>query len=140
MRVIIEGADGSGKTTLALKYAKGKGLSYLDMRGKDPMTFEFCYNLLDKTNVVFDRFFLSERLYSEFYGLPARLTKGQERTLVQKCIDSGVEIVVCIPNEHHVLDTEDEDIKLRHKFLVNGYRKLAEEYNLKVIDPFKEVV
>lgn len=140
MRILIDGADGSGKTTLAKKLADKYNLSYIDLRGKDPMTFEFNYNLLDKTNVVFDRSFLSDRLYSKFYGLPPRLTKGQERTLVQKCLDQDIEIILCIPEEHKVLPSEDTDIKLRHGELIQGYKELASEYNLKVIDPFKEEV
>ena len=132
LKIIIEGADGSGKSTYARNLAQKHNLSYVDMRGKDPMTFEFCFNTLDKTNVVWDRHFLSERIYSKFYGLPCRLTKGQERTLVQKCKDNGIDIIIMIPKEHLLLDSEDEDSKERHHELVQAYKDIATEYNLEI--------
>lgn len=137
MRIIIEGADGSGKTTLAKRLSEHYGLSYVDMRGRDIMSFPFLYHTLDKIDVVWDRHFISERIYSDFYNLPFRITKGQEKTLVQKCDDHNIKIIVCIPDEHKLLDNEDEDIVKKHQELVDGYREFCDKFNITPIDPFK---
>lgn len=137
MRVIIEGADGSGKSTLAQKLKEIYGdVDVVHMRGRDVMTFQFLYEILDKQSVIWDRHFISERIYSEFYNLPYRITTGQERVLAQKCIDQDIPILVCIPEQHKVMDCEDDDIKERHDSLVGAYREVSERLGLVPIDPF----
>lgn len=137
MKIIIEGADGAGKSTLAKRIQKMyPDLDIVHMRGTDPMNFVYCYHTLDKTRVIWDRHFISERIYSKFYDLPYRLTRGQTATLVQKCRDQDIKIILCIPDNHKVMDDEDDDIKERHAELVQGYRQFAQEYDIIAIDPF----
>ena len=136
MKLIIDGADGAGKSTLAKMLGEKLNLDVVHMRGKDSMRFPFLYHTLDKLDVIWDRHFLSERIYSEFYDLPYRITKGQEKVLHQKCKDNDVKIIICNPVKHNVTDDEDEDIVERHDEIVKAYEELIEEYDLISVDPF----
>lgn len=137
MRIIIEGADGAGKSTLAKRISDLTGLDVVHMRGRDVMRFPFLYHTLDKVDVIWDRHFLSERIYSRFYDLPYRITQGQEALLVQKCIDQDIKIIVCNPEEFKVTEDEDADIKEEHDVLVKAYEDIIKEYDLVSVDPFK---
>lgn len=133
MRIIIEGADGAGKSTLAEKLKEYYGdVDIVHMRGKDPMTFRYLYETLDKTKVIWDRQFISERIYSTFYNLPYRLRAAEEKVLVQKCKDENIPIIILSPDQHKVLGDEDEDIKSNHDDLVKMYMMSATKHKLKV--------
>lgn len=67
MNIIIEGTDGTGKSTLA-KYLQGNfNLNYQHSSSETDNNFEYHFELLDSNeNVVLDRFQLGEIIYPMF--------------------------------------------------------------------------
>lgn len=66
MQIIIEGCDGTGKTTLARKLSVHFNLSYIHLSRKDPTDYIFYQNIFRKENVVFDRSYISEYIYPKY--------------------------------------------------------------------------
>lgn len=62
MNIIIEGYDGTGKSTLAKKLAKKLGLKY--QHQSEPKTYLEYIKDLSKDNTIFDRFFLGQFVYN----------------------------------------------------------------------------
>ena len=75
MNIIIEGPDATGKTTLVEKIlAKHPDMTLLHDTGKTKNDKEYYMSLLEKDNYIFDRFHLSEYIFPQIYGRPAKLT------------------------------------------------------------------
>ena len=75
MNIIIEGPDATGKTTLVEKIlAKHPNMTLLHDTGKTKNDKEYYMSLLEKDNYIFDRFHLSEYIFPQIYGRPAKLT------------------------------------------------------------------
>lgn len=80
MIYIIEGADMTGKTTLAKALANKHNLEY-----EHVLTNPFEYykdSLLTRDNVVFDRHFISEMLYPKVFAREPKLNWGMFEELV----------------------------------------------------------
>jgi len=76
MIIILEGCDCAGKTTFAEKlsertgYEIVKGSSFeISELGADGM-FKHMMELLDRKNIIIDRFFYSNAIYGDMYGYP----------------------------------------------------------------------
>lgn len=74
--VILEGSDCTGKTTFCEMLAEKTGYEILkgssfkiSELGADGM-FEHMMNLLDKKNIIIDRFFYSNLVYGKLYNYP----------------------------------------------------------------------
>lgn len=79
MNIIIEGTDGTGKSTLA-KYLQDKfDLKYQHSSSETDNDFEYHFELLDsKENIVLDRFQLGEIIYPIFTpGRESKITLSQ---------------------------------------------------------------
>lgn len=71
--IVIEGCDGTGKTTLCKKLAEKYGWDIVHVTSKDPNDFDFYKETLRKTNVIFDRHFIGELIYPEVYNRDPKL-------------------------------------------------------------------
>lgn len=134
-RIIIEGPDGAGKSTLSARIKSiYPGLDIVHMKGRDSMDYDFLKQTLKKTDIIWDRHFPSENIYSYFYKKPFRITTGQTKELVNYCKENDIVILVCAPDVYHVMEDEDEDIKQRHNKLVDGYTKFCADNGIIPID------
>ncbi|NCU31999.1 MAG: hypothetical protein EOM23_03465, partial [Candidatus Moranbacteria bacterium] len=78
MRIIIDGNDGVGKTWLAKRLQNDLGIkSYIHLSYKDPTSYSFYSNILKKENVIFDRSFIDEPIYSEVLGRKNNLSVSE---------------------------------------------------------------
>lgn len=67
MNIIIEGTDGTGKSTLAKHLQDNFNLKYQHSSSETDNNFEYHFELLDsKENIVLDRFQLGEIIYPMF--------------------------------------------------------------------------
>lgn len=130
MKIIIEGCDGTGKTTLAKKLARKYGLDIVHMTGKDPKDFEFYKQSLRKTNVIYDRNFISEPIYAKVFNRKQALTKKQIEKLYKVCKKENVYIImVDFDNiteiNRRLCERGDEPIEVLHNlaYIVNAYQK-----------------
>lgn len=87
--IVLEGCDCSGKSTFAQKLAEKlgyeivKGSSFeISKLGQDGM-FEHMSNLLDRENIIIDRFLYSNLVYGSLFDYPM-MTPQQYDHLVEK--------------------------------------------------------
>ena len=133
---IFEGPDGSGKTTLAKKYAKETDAKYVhfnaDMGVTTGLGRRYVESMLPALwgyqNVVFDRCWLSEYPYRKaFHGGELRLDKIQIRMLERLALTCRPVVVKCQPPWVNVINsfdgrTEDE--------MLDNAEQLKEVYDL----------
>lgn len=73
MRIILEGPDGSGKTTLANSLASKYGLLYHHSSSLTANDYSYHVGLLKTDGYVYDRFYLGEYIYSTLYNRSCKL-------------------------------------------------------------------
>lgn len=141
MRIILEGPDGVGKTTLAQQLADHYGCDIIHMTEKGSKKF---FDYQDKArldNIVSDRSFFSERVYSSVFNRKEKnLTPGEVDELYYwykrwgwKIIflDASTETIV---KRLNIRGDEDEH-KIRNiEKLRATYNVVASDYNIPIID------
>ena len=92
MNIILEGPDASGKTLYAQKiveygynYQKCSPGSHAKESFFDKDYFEKC---LEKDNMVFDRFFISELIFSSLYNRKSAITFSEVNKMISKNLDN----------------------------------------------------
>lgn len=122
--MILEGPDGSGKTTLAQQLVSRYGFTrvhnglYPEATGEDLLrryTGQLVTALREDEDVVFDRSFLSEHVYGKVMRGTDRLGDLGRRLLTRLCQGQGVVEVICLPVWHTVK--------------TNWFEKRKEEYD-----------
>ena len=118
---ILEGPDGSGKTTLGQKLADTHNCEYVHLtyyKDEDAMTNQF-YDVIRRVNThrkgfVVDRFILSNIIYGIVFH-NCKFVDGWKLFLDSLCRDwlKGKEIVICLP--------DDKEAYLEH------FKKMTEE-------------
>lgn len=118
---ILEGPDGSGKTTLAKKLAETYGIDYTHLtyyKDEDVMRTQF-YDVIRRMNevrkgCVIDRFILSNIIYGIVFH-NCKFVEGWKMFLDALCRDwiKGKEIIICLP--------QDKESYLEH------FKKMTEE-------------
>lgn len=72
MNIVLEGAKGTGKSTLA-KHFIDKGFNYHHSTSQNENDFNYHMNLLKKDNMILDRFSLGEMIYPKVYGREGKI-------------------------------------------------------------------
>ena len=143
MNIIIEGPDGVGKSTLVTKLKEHYNIDSIRLSYKDPKDINFYGRILEKTDCIFDRQFLSEIVYAPIFGRECQLSWGDVCELHKKTKDLGIKIFILDADIDEILHRinkrgdEFEEVKnninnLRLKFLY-----LAEVLNIEIIDTSK---
>lgn len=81
MLFIVEGPDGSGKTTLAKNLALSTGCKYIHNSYEDLCNLHFFAEQLYKENVVIDRSFISEVIYAKVKKRTCRVSNSDVEKL-----------------------------------------------------------
>lgn len=113
MRIIVDGNDGVGKTTLIKKLQKDLDIkSYIHLSSKDRADYDFYSALLDKQDVIFDRSFISERVYSHVLNRPfgSRLAYFEEDRLYRKAFENNYIIIIATSEEKVYSEGEFEAV------------------------------
>jgi thymidylate synthase len=102
LKMIVEGIDGAGKTTFcehAFKALDGKFddgrvlLKHYCAPSKDFHFYgDYLNDILNENSIIFDRFFLSEEVYSETMGRQKRLSGSQLWDLLYTLENRGAEV------------------------------------------------
>lgn len=142
MKIILEGADGTGKTTLAKKLARTYDLSYVNVNRNDPNDFNFYYETMKKTKVVYDRHFIGEMIYPSVFKRKGNLEKEDFEWLLEYARDKDVKILVLHNDPKldmvHRLDDDEYDEVITQIMKINEeFIKIAKEYEIPLIDIMK---
>ena len=139
MRIIIEGADGVGKTTLVNKLAERYNLGVIHCHSKDPNDLDFYYQLLRKNEVIYDRHLIGEMVYPKIFGRPQKLKEYELEYLLAKSDDLGVSIIILTAGindiEKRLFEKDEFECVLNNiEDINNNFLKLAGKYNIPVIN------
>lgn len=94
MRIILEGADGAGKTTLANILSFKYGLDICHCTQHDPADFEFYKESVRKNNVIWDRHTIGELIYPEIFDRKQQIAVEDARIVLWNAKELGAKIFV----------------------------------------------
>lgn len=143
MKIIIEGCDGTGKTTLCKQLAEKYKLDSMHITSKDPNDFAFYQQLIRKENVVYDRNVIGEMIYPKIFDRKQNLTLVDYLYLTEKAIEQGVIILVLTTDSDEIyrrLDergNEDERIYKNIELIDSQFKHYAGLAGIPVIDTSK---
>lgn len=143
MKIIIEGCDGTGKTTLAKLLANKYGLDICHCTAEDPADYNFYSQTLRKENVIWDRHTLGELIYPDVFGREAKISTEDARILMHRAKEEGVKVFVLTADENEILSrlmlrgTESKRIIDRVKEINQKFLFYAEQFFVPVIDTSK---
>lgn len=123
MRIIVDGNDGVGKTTLATKLQKDLDIkSYIHLSGSDPRNFDFYNNIMRKQNVIFDRSFLDDDIYSIIYNRPHGLSELETRLLTNYlAVSDDIFIIICYTNNKKITKPNETKEVLENEHKIDDY-------------------
>ena len=142
-KIIIEGCDGTGKTTLCKQLAEKYGLDVVHITSKDPNDFEFYKETLRKTNVVYDRHFLGELIYPKIYNRQGNLDRDDAKWFRMLCFKQNVCIIVLTTDIDEIRRRLTERGELKFVFdkvdsINRQFLELAKKLEIKVFDTTKD--
>lgn len=143
MRVILEGADGTGKTTLARVIAGKYGLDICHCTASDPADYEFYKQTARKNNVVWDRHTIGELIYPYVFDRKPQISPEDARLVLAYAREAGAKIFVLttdievIKNRLSARGTEDQRILDKLEWINLEFLRYAAMFNIPVIDPSK---
>ena len=140
-KIIIEGCDKVGKTTLAKKLSKKYKLDVLHFNRYDKTNHIFYSQTMKKTNYIFDRHFIGEMIYPFIFNRKKQLNKEQFEKLLKQANDENVKIIVLYETDEVLLkrikkenykEVKDNFLKINNMFI-----DIAKKYNIKLFNTRK---
>ena len=145
MKIIIDGNDGTGKTTLTKKLKEEVNItSYIHLSYKDPCDFYFYYYLLKKEDVIFDRSFIDEKIYSKIFNRQTYITNLMFNELYNQIIKEKIIVIICERKNKLYTKNEKKEIINAENEIDNYFKMIAKKYNYIIfnteIDNYFELV
>lgn len=145
MKLIVTGHDFSGKSTfLKTLYNElnDEKMSFIHLSYREPTDYTFYDQILNFSNFIMDRSFLDELIYAPVFGRTTFLNDDDIFNLINKTDKLGIKIFIfeCSDNEikNRILKRdhiqEEPEVLENISYIKEQYRKLAEKYNIKIID------
>ena len=139
MRIIVEGCDGTGKTTLVNKLIEKYNIkNYVHTTKDDPNTFSFYSESLDRDDIIFDRHFIGEMIYPSIFNRQGNLTRRNFERLLYKAYMLGYKIFILFSDsetiKQRLSDNEHKEV-IENVDKINGrFIKIAREYGIQLIN------
>ena len=143
MKIILEGCDGTGKTTLAKILADRYKLDICHCTQDDPGDYEFYRQTLRKENVIWDRHTLGELIYPKIFEREQKIGVEDARLLMHHAKEEGVLVIVLTAGIESIYNRIDErgneDARVHDNlaYIDRQFRFYAKEFRLLLIDTSK---
>ena len=144
MKIILEGVDGAGKTTLARILADKYGLDICHCTQHDAADYDFYRQTLRKENVVWDRHTLGELIYPMVFERRPQIGTEDARLIVHYAKEEDVKIFVLTADintiENRLVNRnppENPRIMAMLPWIDKKFRFYAEQFFIPVIDTSK---
>lgn len=143
MKIILEGCDGTGKTTLANLLAEKYGMDVCHCTHKDPADYEFYKQTLRKENVIWDRHTLGELIYPNIFKRRAQIGAEDARLLMHYAKEEKVKVFVLTCNVTEIwrrLDrrgNENRKIYENVPYIDEQFKFYAKQFGIPIIDTSK---
>lgn len=143
MKIILEGCDGTGKTTLAKILAEKYGLDICHCTQHDAADYDFYRQTVRKENVVWDRHTLGELIYPTLFDREAKIGIEDARLVMHYAKEEKVKVFVLtadlntIYNRLEARQNEDKRILANVNYIDSYFKHYAKTYNLPIVDTSK---
>lgn len=143
MRIILEGVDGAGKTTLAKILAEKYKLDICHCTQRDAADFEFYSQTTRKDDVVWDRHTIGELIYPDVFGRKQQISVEDARLTIHYFREQGGKVFVLTADDEVIKQrllargTEDYRIIQLCEDINHLFVKYAEAFCIPVIDTSK---
>lgn len=143
MRVILEGVDGAGKTTLAKILAEKYGLDICHCTQHDAADYDFYRQTLRKENVVWDRHTIGELIYPAIFNRERQISTEDARLVIHHAKEEGVKIFVLTADVGVIYQrlnergNEDSRIYENIEWIDSQFKFYAKQYHAPIIDTSK---
>ena len=147
-RIIIEGCDGTGKTTLCKQLAQKYDFDIVHITSKDPNDFDFYKQTMRKSNVVYDRHFLGEMIYPKVYNRKGNLNLYDVEWFKHYAFETKTCVIVLTTDINEIKRRLNERGELAFVFervesINKQFVSLANKFGFKIfdttIDTFDEI-
>lgn len=146
MKIVIEGCDGTGKTTLAKILAEKYNLDICHCTQKDAADYDFYRQTLRKEDVIWDRHTIGELIYPEVFGREQQIATEDARLVVLHGKEEGVKFLVLTDDIENIKNrllsrgTEDQRIIKRCEEIDERFRFYAKEFHIPIINTSKMTI
>lgn len=131
MLVVLEGCDGTGKSTMAKRIASVLNAEIIHCSTKTPNDYDFFHNIIEASktnNIVADRFFYGQFVYQKHKD--RHLTHNDLVDLETEVLGANGKIIIVEASEQDIasrLSARDEELinGLTIKEVLEGFRKIA---------------
>lgn len=143
MRIILEGCDGVGKTTLANILAKKYNLDICHCTSYDPADFMFYYQSVRKNNIIWDRHTVGELIYPKVFNRHQQICTEDARIVINYFRELGGKIFVLTADDDIINDrliareSEDEQILFHQRAINEAFIKYANAFCIPIINTSK---
>lgn len=127
MRILIEGCDGVGKTTLAKILAEKYNLDYCHCTQNDLISKEFYLHSLNKNNIVWDRHFIGEMIYPKLFKRDQMLTKRDFFNICTKIKELNVIVLVLTTDVLTIRERLDKR-GTEHKIIYDNIKLINDQF------------
>lgn len=139
MKVILEGCDGTGKSTLAKKLAEKYHCDILAMTAWGTRDVKKYFDRYANDDIISDRCFISEVVYSKALNKQSKVSDEDFKLLMEYVKAQGFKIIVLnqtasvLKERLKARGDESEEILNNVVKIQAEYMFLANEYNLPIV-------
>lgn len=141
MKIILEGCDGSGKSTLAELFASKYACDIIHMTRWSDKTFDsYIKKISFNDNIIFDRCFISEYIYSKVFNRTTEITDEKIKFLLDLAINLNYNIYILTCNDDELIkrlkirNNETDDIINNIVKINEAYLIFAKRYDIQIIN------